>query len=775
MPGGIVSMRLKAFIAIAIVVVVGTGALCAVLWRLSTDSFGNVEADLVTRDAERAHGIVQTDIAALSSTAVDWAEWDDTYDFVEASTAAGSDADAADSETSASDYVDSNLNASTYKQNGIDTFAVYSTNGTSLYQGAYDRETGTVAAGIDPALSAFAADRALHTANGATGAFRGVLAGSGQGGPPYEVVAVPVLRSDATGPPNGVLVMARALDAAALSRFGETLRLPLSLVSLADVDLESPDLADLAAEPPRFAATVGDDVSSQGYATLETLGGAPPLVLTFSEAPTVAALNDSQQARLAALLVLMGAVMALVMIVIADKYVLTRLLTMSRTVDHIAVSGDVSERIPDLGRDEIGRLASGTNAMLTRIETATTALEAARADAEAGSRAKSEFLANMSHELRTPLHAILGMTRLAFETDTRSERNEMLSTVEASATTLLDMVDDVLVLSQEEAGTLELNLVPFSPAALAGELAAAATAKVQPSVEVRAVVPEDVAGAVIGDEGRIRHCLGNLVSNAVKFTAHGSIEIAVSQTGAHADPGADVMLRFVVTDTGAGIPPERLADVLDAFEQVDTSSTRRYGGTGLGVTVAARLARRMGGDLKLDSEPATGTAVTVTVPATVPPRSVAAAVQPPASEFATGVPGPMSVLVVEDNQVNQRVARRMLERWGHQVSVVENGAQAVAAVAEDDVDVVLMDIQMPVMDGLEAARRIRAAEAGSTRHLPIVALTAHAMAGDRERCLDAGMDAYVTKPFNAETLGAALATVTGANGAAPGRSGLLDA
>ena len=757
-------MRLKAFIAIAIVIVVSTAALCAALWRLSTDSFESVEEDLVVRDAERAHGVVEADLASLSNTALDWAQWDDTYAFTDRSDAPA-DPDDPEAGTVGDRYIESNLAPSTFKQNGLSALAVTSTTGTALYAGTYAAASNSVDAGIDPALAAFATERAGMVAGGGPEPFGGVLVGGG--GASWEAVSVPILRSDGSGPPAGVLVMARALDAAALGRFGDTLRLSLSLAPLGSAGLTQGVLARLDTKPPAFAASVGDDRASDGYATLATLNG-PPLVLTFTEAPVVATLNDSQQVRLAAILVVMGAVIALVMIVIADRYVLSRLVTMSRTVDRIAESGDVSVRIPDLGHDEIGRLASGTNTMLTRIEGATDALESARVDAEAGSRAKSEFLANMSHELRTPLHAVLGMTRLASETDARPERNELLATVEDAATALLDMVDDILVLAQEEAGTLELNPAPFSPAALAGELATAAAAVARPGVEVHAVVPEEVAAAVVGDLGRIRHCVGNLVGNAAKFTSRGTIVISVDQYPADTDAvegsAVETLLRFVVSDTGDGIPPERLEDVLAAFAQADSSSTRRHGGTGLGVTVAARLARRMGGELRLESEPGVGTTASVTVPVCAAPVPVAAATTAAVPEPHRDLGGPppsASVLVVEDNLVNQRVARRMLEKLGHQVHVVEDGAQAVAAVAAGDVDVVLMDVQMPVMDGLEAARRIRIAEEGTATHVPIVALTAHAMAGDRERCMDAGMDAYVAKPFNAETLVTALTAVLG--------------
>lgn len=773
MPGSTVSLRLKAFITITVVVVLGTAALCAVLWRLSADSFNGVEADIVTRDAERARGIVEADQASLSRTTVDWAEWDDTFNFVEAS-ALPADTDEPDAATTVEDYLEGNLVPSTFKQNRISVLAVLDTEGTTLYSGSYDPASDTVSPDLDAALAEFGTTRATQAGAGAKGPYGGIVVG--EGADAWEAAAVPILRSDKTGPTNGVLLMARALDRAALDRFGDTLRLPLELAPITSVDLTRPDLRGLAGQAPRYAASVGGN-TSRGYATLPTLDGAAPVVLSFEESSSVAALSDTQQTQLAAMLILMGALMAFVMIVLADKYVLSRIMDMSHTVDGIARSGDVSMRIADTGHDEIGSLALATNTMLARVETTTTALESARAGAEAGRRAKNEFLANMSHELRTPLHAVLGMTRLARETDRRVDRNEMLTTVEDAATTLLSMVEDVLVLSEEEAGTLELNPAPFSPAALVGGLATEGAAAAQPGVEVHAVVPEDVAPELIGDLCRIRHCLANLVDNAAKFTPSGSVVISVAQIqgdelpgdGSDPDEPSGLWLRFVVADTGVGILAERLADVQHAFEQADTSSTRRYGGTGIGITVASRLARRMGGDLVLESEPETGTTATVTIPVDPAPsrsRVTSAAFSPPAEPSAGTEP--MSVLVVEDNQVNQRVARRMLEKSGHRVHVVEDGAQAVEAVAAGGVDIVLMDIQMPVMDGLEASRRIRSAEAGSGRHIPIVALTAHAMAGDRERCIEAGMDAYVTKPFNAETLASALAEVNRPRRVCPG-------
>ena len=524
-----------------------------------------------------------------------------------------------------------------------------------------------------------------------------------------------------------------------------------------------------------------------------------------------------------------------------------------------------------------------------RIEAARV-LRAAKEAAEAASRAKSEFLANMSHEMRTPLNGIIGMTDLALETPLTSEQREMLDTVKLSADSLLSVINDVLDFSKIEAGRYELDIVDFDlPDCLHSTLRTLALRANQKGLELLCDLGADIPQFVRGDPNRLRQIIINLVGNAIKFTAKGEITVRVE---AGATQGALCPLQFTVADTGIGIPKDKHESIFDAFTQVDSATTRNYGGTGLGLTICARLTKLMGGRIWVESEPGHGSRFhfAVTLPrgasnrtnrSPMRPRKpcdgvkalivddnlsnrriltgmlnlwgmrsaavedgpgaitalieahhdrdpfaliltdmhmpdmdgfdlieriqdnpdlrtaaimmltsggqrgdlercerlgVAAYLVKPVRQMelrksilevlgaANGVSGhatpapapppavtrPLRILIAEDNPVNQLVATRLLEKRGHSVRIAANGLLALNALAEESFDLVFMDLQMPELDGWQAIAAIRAGEGITGRHLKVVALTAHAMTGDRERCLAAGMDGYLAKPIRPE-------------------------
>lgn len=378
-------------------------------------------------------------------------------------------------------------------------------------------------------------------------------------------------------------------------------------------------------------------------------------------------------------------------------------------------------------------------------------LERARNEALESSRIKSEFLTNISHEIRTPLNGVLGMTELLLASPLDPQQADHARLIQLSGEALLQQINDLLDFARVESGELSLDNAPFrlrfAVQAVADVLSTAARQKgLQLRVDHDAATPEWVCG----DASRLRQIMVNLVTNAIKFTEEGHVRLSVQ---VESESERRVLLRFVVSDTGPGIPEEQHRSIFDSFTQVDASLTRRHGGVGLGLSIAKRLTDLMGGTIGVASAPGEGATFWFRIPfETVAerPQSGSPGASAGAESQREREERPL-VLVVDDSPVNQRVLTTLLRRLGCEVMVATNGAEAVDAWKARSFSLVFMDCQMPVMDGYEATGQIRQHEAEGC-HTPIVAVTAQAMSGDKERCLAAGMDDYLTKPIQANDL-----------------------
>ena len=478
-------------------------------------------------------------------------------------------------------------------------------------------------------------------------------------------------------------------------------------------------------------------------------------------------------------LAFLAAVLVVIFVVRAATVDLARLAAAARRFG----AGDYDTPIRlGTGSSETEALAAAMDAARARIardmalrDELNVTLDAARRSAEEAAQAKMQFLANMSHEIRTPMNGVLGIVELLQGTDPTDEQRELLETLSESGRHLLGVLNDILDFSKIQADQLAIHEATFDLVATVGTVAALFSSNaLAKDLELRCAVAADVPRLVRGDQARVRQVLLNLLGNAIKFTDEGEVEVLVApvvapgvapvvapgapgaEAGAAAADAERVLVSFEVRDTGIGIPAAELPRLFDPFSQVDGSSSRRHGGTGLGLSICKELVRRMGGTIRVDSRPGEGSRFSFTLPF----RRVAGGQAEPPPVLPRSPAAPVScrphVLIAEDNPVNQLVTRRLVERLGYTAVVVVDGAEAVRAASTGAFGAILMDCQMPGVDGYEATRRLRAL-GGAVGRTPIIGLSAHALEVHHEKALAAGMDDYLSKPVQVDALAASLA------------------
>ncbi len=444
--------------------------------------------------------------------------------------------------------------------------------------------------------------------------------------------------------------------------------------------------------------------------------------------------------------------LALLLSRILNRFISSPILSLADTMENIRRQGDFSIRAEKISDDELGVLVTGINSMLDNLERRDAQLLVAKHEAENANRAKSQFLAQMSHEIRTPMNGVLGIATLLLKTSLDDKQRAFVQTIFRSGESLLNLINDILDFSKIEAGKLKLEHIHFNLRELTEETIDLFSNRAsEKNVRLACFVQASVPAYVIGDPGRLRQILMNLLGNALKFTRNGDVSLNVFP-GESGD-NDEIFLRFEVRDSGIGISQEKQREIFSAFSQADGSTTRKFGGTGLGLAICRQLVRLMGGDIGVESKEGAGSVFwfTAVFPIGSAEESLAASEDLPVADGSLQFAA--NVLVAEDNATNQIVARGMLEQAGLKVDLVDNGREAVTAFTNNSYDLVFMDCQMPLMDGYEATGRIRQLEeeSGSPR-VPVIALTAHAMKGDREHCLAVGMDDYLSKPFTEKQL-----------------------
>jgi signal transduction histidine kinase/DNA-binding NarL/FixJ family response regulator len=731
------SLRVKVLLVLACVMASSFIIGFAIMRSLVEPAFDELQSQLAQNDLSRVFRTLESTARYMDTMANEYAQWDDTYAFIQGKHPT---------------YVEENLYAEFYHDFDINFMFFYDREARLTWGEVLDLNTNQHIP-TDQVFSEPLTPRDMLLSHDSPRSFVTGLIDTRQG--PMVVISRPIIRTDASGPILGTVIFGRFLDDRKLTELRDQTGVDFQLTAARGDALAAPDRAaydDLVSSGAASLRREGREVIAN-YSIYPDIHGAPAFLLRIQTPREIAKLGTDALNGALIFLLLTGLLLAAAIWIFFRHLVIAPVTVLRQHILRIRESGDLSRRLSVTRSDELGDLATQFDAMTRELEVARQEMAQTRDEALRVARMKSEFLATMSHEIRTPMNGVVGMTELLLETQLDPEQKRFAQGIQQSADGLLAVINDVLDLSKLESGRLELESREFELGALFDQVAFLFAAPTRgKGLELKCEIPPGTGTALRGDPDRLRQVLVNLVGNAIKFTQRGKITLGAELLE---ERDTACFVHFFVRDTGIGISKQDQRHIFDSFVQADGSMTRQFEGTGLGLSISKRLVELMGGLIEVESELGHGSTFSFTLPLERAQLAVVATAEP--TSDAPNVAG-TSVLLVEDNPVNRELALAMLRQLGCEVEAVANGREAVLVLERMSYDAVLMDCQMPVLDGYEATAEIRRREAvkGNAARIPIIALTANAVQGDRERCLAVGMDDYLSKPFKNSELAAAL-------------------